>query len=65
MSAAPVIEVDSIVTRFGRQTVHDGVSFSVPRGPTSSSTREAASASPSSACSALEKRTGSRRWRAQ
>ena len=32
MSAAPVIEVDSIVTRFGRQTVHDGVSFSVPRG---------------------------------
>ena len=32
MSAAPVIEVDSIVTRFGTQTVHDGVSFSVPRG---------------------------------
>jgi phospholipid/cholesterol/gamma-HCH transport system ATP-binding protein len=28
---APVIEVDSIVTRFGMQTVHDGVSFSVPR----------------------------------
>ncbi|HEY7743768.1 MAG TPA: ATP-binding cassette domain-containing protein [Burkholderiales bacterium] len=32
MSAAPVLEVDSIVTRFGEQTVHDGVSFSVPRG---------------------------------
>ena len=32
MNAAPVIEVDSIVTRFGAQTVHDGVSFSVPRG---------------------------------
>ncbi|MGH8633171.1 MAG: ABC transporter ATP-binding protein [Burkholderiales bacterium] len=32
MSAAPVIEVDSIATCFGSQTVHDGVSFSVPRG---------------------------------
>jgi len=32
LNAAPVIEVDSIVTRFGMQTVHDGVSFSVPRG---------------------------------
>ena len=32
MNAASVIEVDSIVTRFGAQTVHDGVSFSVPRG---------------------------------
>ena len=32
MNAAPVIEVDSIVTRFGAQTVHDGVSFSVLRG---------------------------------
>jgi phospholipid/cholesterol/gamma-HCH transport system ATP-binding protein len=32
LNAAPVIEVDSIVTRFGAQTVHDGVSFSVPRG---------------------------------
>ena len=32
MSGAPVLEVDSIVTRFGEQTVHDGVSFSVPRG---------------------------------
>ena len=32
MNAAPVIEVDSIVTRFGAQTVHKGVSFSVPRG---------------------------------
>lgn len=30
--AAPVIEVDSIVTRFGAQTVHDGVSFNVERG---------------------------------
>jgi phospholipid/cholesterol/gamma-HCH transport system ATP-binding protein len=27
-----VIEVDGIVTRFGAQTVHDGVSFSVARG---------------------------------
>ena len=26
------IEVDSVVTRFGAHTVHDGVSFSVPRG---------------------------------
>ena len=26
------IEVDSVVTRFGPRTVHDGVSFSVPRG---------------------------------
>jgi phospholipid/cholesterol/gamma-HCH transport system ATP-binding protein len=32
LNAAPVIEVDSIVTRFGAQTVHDGVSFGVPRG---------------------------------
>ena len=32
MNAASVIEVDSIVTRFGAQTVHNGVSFSVPRG---------------------------------
>jgi phospholipid/cholesterol/gamma-HCH transport system ATP-binding protein len=32
LNAAAVIEVDSIVTRFGAQTVHDGVSFSVPRG---------------------------------
>jgi len=32
LNAASVIEVDSIVTRFGAQTVHDGVSFSVPRG---------------------------------
>ena len=29
---APVIEVDSVVTRFGAQTVHDGVTFSVARG---------------------------------
>jgi phospholipid/cholesterol/gamma-HCH transport system ATP-binding protein len=27
-----VIEVDNVVTRFGAQTVHDGVSFSVRRG---------------------------------
>jgi phospholipid/cholesterol/gamma-HCH transport system ATP-binding protein len=26
------IEVDAIVTRFGARTVHDGISFSVPRG---------------------------------
>jgi phospholipid/cholesterol/gamma-HCH transport system ATP-binding protein len=32
LSAAPVIEVEAVVTRFGAQTVHDGVSFSVPRG---------------------------------
>jgi len=32
LSGAPVIEVDAIVTRFDAQTVHDGVSFSVPRG---------------------------------
>jgi phospholipid/cholesterol/gamma-HCH transport system ATP-binding protein len=31
-TAAPVIEVDSIVTRFGDQVVHDGVSFDVQRG---------------------------------
>ena len=30
--AENVIEVDSIVTRFGAQTVHDGVSFTVKRG---------------------------------
>ncbi|MES2956897.1 MAG: ATP-binding cassette domain-containing protein [Pseudomonadota bacterium] len=30
--AGPVIEVDAIVTRFGDQTVHDGVSFSISRG---------------------------------
>jgi phospholipid/cholesterol/gamma-HCH transport system ATP-binding protein len=29
---AGVIEVDGIVTRFGEQTVHDGVSFAVARG---------------------------------
>lgn len=29
---APVIEVDGIVTRFGAQTVHDGVAFAVGRG---------------------------------
>ena len=29
---APVIEVDGIVTRFGANAVHDGVSFSVARG---------------------------------
>jgi phospholipid/cholesterol/gamma-HCH transport system ATP-binding protein len=28
----PVIEVDGIVTRFGAQAVHDGVSFAVQRG---------------------------------
>jgi phospholipid/cholesterol/gamma-HCH transport system ATP-binding protein len=30
--AAPVIEVDGVVTRFGAHMVHDGVSFSVARG---------------------------------
>ena len=29
---APVIEVEAVVTRFGAQTVHDGVGFSVARG---------------------------------
>src|SRR5688572_18158628 len=28
----PVLEVDAIVTRFGRETIHDGVSFRVARG---------------------------------
>ncbi len=32
MSTEPVMEVLNIVTRFGRQTVHDGVSFKVARG---------------------------------
>ena len=32
MSAAAAIEVDAVVTRFGAQKVHDGVTFSVPRG---------------------------------
>lgn len=32
MSGAPVIEVDRIVTRFGTNAVHDGVSFNVQRG---------------------------------
>jgi phospholipid/cholesterol/gamma-HCH transport system ATP-binding protein len=32
MPAAPVIEIDSIVTRFDDQVVHDGVSFDVQRG---------------------------------
>ena len=27
-----ILEVDSIVTRFGEQTVHDGVSFTLQRG---------------------------------
>jgi len=31
-TTAPVIEVDSVVTRFGAQTVHAGVTFSVARG---------------------------------
>ena len=30
--AEPVLQVESVVTRFGRQTVHDGVSFTVRRG---------------------------------
>ncbi|NRF65667.1 ATP-binding cassette domain-containing protein [Aquincola sp. S2] len=32
VSAAPVIEVDGIVSAFGAQRVHDGVTFSVNRG---------------------------------
>jgi phospholipid/cholesterol/gamma-HCH transport system ATP-binding protein len=31
-AAEPVIEVDGVVTRFGANTVHDGVSFQVARG---------------------------------
>jgi len=31
-STGPVLEVDGIVTRFGKNTVHDGVSFSLGRG---------------------------------
>jgi phospholipid/cholesterol/gamma-HCH transport system ATP-binding protein len=31
-ASATVIEIDSIVTRFGEQMVHDGVSFDVERG---------------------------------
>jgi phospholipid/cholesterol/gamma-HCH transport system ATP-binding protein len=29
---APVLQVDSVVTRFGRNVIHDGVSFNVARG---------------------------------
>jgi phospholipid/cholesterol/gamma-HCH transport system ATP-binding protein len=32
VSSETIIEVENVVTRFGRQTVHDGVSFSVGRG---------------------------------
>jgi len=32
MDAQPVIELDQIVTRFGKQNVHDGVSLSVNQG---------------------------------
>jgi len=32
MSGERVVEVDNVVTRFGRQTVHDGITFSVARG---------------------------------
>src|SRR5262245_39303499 len=28
----PVLEVDAIVTRFGSESIHDGVSFSIGRG---------------------------------
>ncbi|MFN3566785.1 MAG: ABC transporter ATP-binding protein [Burkholderiaceae bacterium] len=31
-SGVPVVEVDRVVTRFGAQTVHDGVSFALARG---------------------------------
>ena len=30
--AQPVIEVEDVVTRFGAQTVHDGVSFAIAPG---------------------------------
>jgi phospholipid/cholesterol/gamma-HCH transport system ATP-binding protein len=32
MNVEPVIEVADIVTRFGSDTIHGGVSFSIPRG---------------------------------
>jgi phospholipid/cholesterol/gamma-HCH transport system ATP-binding protein len=32
LNSAPVIDVDGVVTRFGAQTIHDGVSFQVQRG---------------------------------
>ena len=32
MDGTPVIEVEGVVTRFGAQTVHDGVSFQVAPG---------------------------------
>ncbi len=32
MSAAPIIELEGIVTRFGRNVVHDGVNLAVERG---------------------------------
>jgi phospholipid/cholesterol/gamma-HCH transport system ATP-binding protein len=32
MAEQPVIEVESVVTRFGSETVHRGISFSIPRG---------------------------------
>ena len=32
VAAAPVIELESVVTQFGAQTVHNGVSFAVGRG---------------------------------
>jgi phospholipid/cholesterol/gamma-HCH transport system ATP-binding protein len=31
-NAAPVVEVEGVVTRFGDKAVHDGVSFTLPRG---------------------------------
>ena len=31
-ASAPVIEVEDVVSRFGTQTVHDGVSFTVQPG---------------------------------
>ena len=30
--APPVIEIDSVVTRFGSQVVHNGVSLTIRRG---------------------------------
>ena len=30
--AEPVLEVDAIVTRFGSDSIHEGVSFSIQRG---------------------------------
>ena len=34
-----MVEVDGVVTRFGQQTIHDGVSFSIGEGTAHGLTR--------------------------